>query len=123
MKMLKVLIIDDEEEFLETLADRFRLRGIQTKTAGDGESALNLIEEDPPEIVVLDVMMPGMGGLEVLKRIKQQHPQITVVLLTGRGSTKDGIQGMQLGAADYLMKPIDIDELIEKIGESLNPPL
>ncbi len=67
--------------------------------------------------MILDVMMPGMGGLEVLQRIKEQDPQVMVILLTGRGSTKDGIKGMQLGAVDYLMKPIDIDELIGKMCE------
>ena len=118
MKKLKTLIVDDEEEFSKTLAERFRLRGIPAKTAVDGESALNLIEEYHPKIVILDVMMPGMGGLEVLQRIKEQHPLIIVILLTGRGSTKDGIKGMQLGAADYLMKPIDIDELIQKIKDA-----
>ncbi len=117
MKDLKTLIIDDEKEFLETLAERFRMRGIPTKIAFDGESALNQIAEDPPKIIILDVMMPGMGGLEVLQRIKEQDSQIIVILLTGRGSTKDGIKGMQLGAADYLMKPIDIDELINKMCE------
>ncbi|MBT4090776.1 MAG: response regulator [Deltaproteobacteria bacterium] len=120
MKKFTTLIVDDEKDFLETLSERFRLRGIPTKTALDGESALNLIEENPPKIVILDVMMPGMGGLEILQRIKEQHPQITVILLTGRGSTKDGIKGMQLGAADYLMKPIDIEELITKMNESVN---
>ena len=116
MDKLKALIVDDEEEFLETLAERFRLRGIETSTATDGERALNLIEEDPPSYVVLDVVMPGMSGLEVLQRIKETHPQITVILLTGRGSTRDGIRGMRLGAADYLMKPIDIDELLKKMS-------
>ena len=115
MEKITAIIVDDEIEFLETLAERFRLRGIQTKTAVDGESALGLVEEDPPDYMILDVMMPGMSGLDVLQRIKETHPQITVILLTGRGSTKDGIRGMQLGAADYLMKPIDIEELLGKM--------
>ncbi len=122
MKKFTTLIVDDEKEFLETLAERFQLRGIPTRTAFDGESALNSIEENPPKIVILDVMMPGIGGLEVLQRIKEQHPHIKVILLTGRGSTKDGIKGMQLGAVDYLMKPIDIDELINKMNEAVNRP-
>jgi DNA-binding response OmpR family regulator len=116
MAIIKALIVDDEEEFLETLAERFRLRGLETRTASDGENALNLITEDPPDYVILDVMMPGMSGLEVLQAIKETNPQIEVILLTGRGSTQDGIKGMQLGAADYLMKPIDIDELIQKMS-------
>jgi len=115
MKDLKVLIVDDEIEFLETLAERFRLRGFQTRTAEDGESALNLIEDDPPDIVILDVMMPGMSGLEVLQNIKETRHKIKVILLTGRGSTQDGIRGMQLGADDYLMKPVDIDDLMKRM--------
>lgn len=121
---MKVLLVDDEEEFVTTLAERLELRGIQALVATDGEAALALIEADLPQIVILDIMMPGLGGLEVLKRIKVQNPQLPVILLTGRGSTKEGIQGMQLGAADYLMKPIDIEELIKKMqtvikGETL----
>ena len=116
---MKILLVDDEEEFVTTLAERLELRGIQALVATDGEAALDLIETDPPQIVILDVMMPGLGGLEVLKRIKAQTPQIPVILLTGRGSTQEGIEGMQLGAADYLMKPINIEELIKKIQAAI----
>lgn len=119
MKTMKVLLVDDEKEFVTTLAERLELRGIQAQVATDGEAALNLIETDPPQIVILDVMMPGIGGLEVLKRIKAQGLQMPVILLTGRGSTKEGITGMQLGAVDYLMKPLDIDELIKKMNEAI----
>jgi DNA-binding response OmpR family regulator len=115
METMKVLLVDDEEEFVTTLAERLELRNIQALVATDGEAALAQIEADPPQIVILDIMMPGLGGLEVLKRIKVQNPQLPVILLTGRGSTKEGIQGMQLGAVDYLMKPIDIEELIKKM--------
>ena len=116
---MKILLVDDEEEFVTTLAERLELRGIQALVATDGEAALDLIETDPPQIVILDVMMPGLGGLEVLKRIKTQTPKIPVILLTGRGSTQEGIEGMKLGAADYLMKPINIEELIKKIQVSI----
>jgi len=116
---MKILLVDDEEEFVTTLAERLELRGIHALVATDGEAALDLIETDPPQIVILDVIMPGLGGLEVLKRIKAQSPQTPVILLTGRGSTKEGIEGMQLGAADYLMKPINIEELIKKIQVSI----
>ncbi len=119
MITMKVLLVDDEEEFVTTLAERLELRGIQALVAKDGETALAMIEADPPRVVILDIMMPGLGGLEVLKRIKVSHPQITVILLTGRGSTKEGIKGMQLGAADYLMKPIDIEELIRKMQAAI----
>ncbi len=119
MENLKVLLVDDEEEFVTTLAERLELRGIQARSVIDGEIALQMIETDPPRVVILDVMMPGLGGLEVLKRIKAQHPQIPVILLTGRGSTDEGIEGMQLGAFDYLMKPINIEELIKKMQEAI----
>ncbi|MFO7970186.1 MAG: response regulator [Desulfobacterales bacterium] len=119
MKNLKILLVDDEEEFVTTLAERLELRGLQARAALNGEAALQMIEADTPEIVILDVMMPGIGGFEVLRRIKAQHPQIPVILLTGRGSTKEGIKGMQQGAFDYLMKPLNIEELIKKIQEAI----
>ena len=119
MQNLRILLVDDEEEFVTTLAERLELRGLQARAVTNGEDALQMIETDPPRVVILDVMMPGLGGLEVLKRIKTQNPQIHVILLTGRGSTKEGIEGMQLGAFDYLMKPINIEELIKKMQEAI----
>lgn len=116
----KVLLVDDEAEFVTTLAERLRLRGIPAKTSTDGEEALRMMETDPPQVVVLDVLMPGLGGLEVLKRIKADFPKVKVILLTGQGSTWDGIQGMRMGVFDYLMKPLNINELIEKIREAKN---
>ena len=117
MKKLNILLVDDEADFVQTLAERLELRGLDVRVACDGESAIDQIEKDLPDVVVLDVMMPGLGGLEVLKQIKTQYTGIPVILLTGRGSTADGIEGMRLGASDYLMKPIDIDELIKKIDQ------
>ena len=117
MNDLRILLVDDEEEFVKTLSERLVLRGLATQVATDGESALSRIETNPPNVVVLDVLMPGMDGLMVLERIKNALPELPVILLTGHGSTKDGIRGMQLGASDYLMKPIDIDSLIAKIRE------
>jgi DNA-binding response OmpR family regulator len=111
----KVLLVDDEEEFVSTLAERLILRGIKARAVCDGEEALQALETDPPQVMVLDVMMPGLGGLEVLKRAKIKHPTIPVILLTGHGAVREGVEGMRLGAFDYLMKPINIEELIEKI--------
>jgi DNA-binding response OmpR family regulator len=119
MSQLKILLVDDEQEFVSTLAERLELRGMQVEIATDGEMALSIIETDPPQVVVLDVMMPGLSGMEVLGRIKAIDPRIQVVLLTGHGATKDGIKGMQLGAFDYLIKPVDIDELIEKLNKAV----
>lgn len=120
MQDWNVLLVDDEEEFVTTLAERLRLRGIPTRMSTDGEEALRMMETDIPQVVVLDVLMPGLGGLEVLKRIKADYPRVKVILLTGQGSTWDGIQGMRMGVFDYLMKPLNIDELIEKIREAVN---
>ena len=119
---LKVCLVDDEKEFVTTLGERLELRGFKTQIATDGEAALQLIENDPPQVVVLDVLMPGLGGLEVLKKIKSSKPEIAVILLTGQGSTKEGIEGMKLGAFDYLMKPIKIDDLIAKMQEAVQDP-
>jgi DNA-binding response OmpR family regulator len=118
MQDVKILLVDDEAEFASTLAERLELRGYRVTIANDGEEALQIVQDDPPQVVILDVRMPGLGGLEVLKRIKMEHRGLPVILLTGVGSTKDGIQGMQLGAFDYLMKPIRIEELTEKIREA-----
>jgi DNA-binding NtrC family response regulator len=119
MEGWKVLLVDDEKEFVSTLAERLRLRGIQAYETGSGEEALRLIANDAPQVVVLDVMMPGMGGLEVLHRVKSAYPEIEVILLTGIGSTKEGAEGMRLGAFDFLMKPLQIEELIEKIRAAI----
>jgi len=119
MKKLKILLVDDEEEFVTTLAERLELRGLQARAALNGEAALKMIEADTPEIVILDIMMPGIGGFEVLRRIKAQHPRLPVILLTGRGSTNEGIKGMRLGAFDYLMKPLNIEELLKKMQEAI----
>ncbi|MEW6137042.1 MAG: response regulator [Thermodesulfobacteriota bacterium] len=114
----KVLLVDDEEDFAAALAERLRLRGIVVDTAFDGETALQKLVAYNPEVVVLDVMMPGIGGLAVLQHIKAQKPETQVILLTGKGSTRDGIEGMRLGAYDYLVKPVQIDELIGKLKEA-----
>jgi DNA-binding response OmpR family regulator len=119
MEPMKILLVDDEQEFVTTLAERLELRNMKVMIAMSGESALGFVETDPPQVVVLDVMMPGLGGLEVLEKIKAMDSKIQVILLTGHGATKDGIRGMQLGAFDYLIKPIDIDELIEKLNEAM----
>ncbi|MBW1887099.1 MAG: response regulator [Deltaproteobacteria bacterium] len=118
MEKIKVLLVDDEEEFVSTLAERLQLREIEAIVATDGNEALRVIDTDKPPVVVLDVMMPGIGGLDVLQQIKRRSPQTQVILLTGRGSTKEGIEGMRMGAFDYLMKPVKIEGLIQKMNEA-----
>ena len=119
MDSFKVLLVDDEEDFVTALAERLQLRGIETQIATDGQTALTLIESSPPQVVVLDVMMPGLGGGDVLKRMKADYPHIPVILLTGHTSIEAGTAGMQQGAFDYLVKPVDIQELIAKMEKAV----
>ena len=114
----RVLLVDDEEEFVSALSERLMLRGIEVDSALNGEEALALMVEKVFEVVILDVMMPGLGGLEVLRQIKSTYPNTQVILLTGHGSTREGIEGMRLGAFDYLIKPVDIEEMLEKMKEA-----
>lgn len=116
---IKVLLIDDEEEFSNTLAERLSIRGFETMTASNGEAGLKLISDERFSIVILDLMMPGMSGLDTLRQIKIIAPDLPVVLLTGHGSTREGMEGMRLGAFDYLMKPLDIKDLIQKINSAV----
>lgn len=118
MAEYKVLLVDDEEEFVSALSERLKLRGIDVDSALNGEEALARLAQKEFEVVILDVLMPGLGGLEVLKQIKSTHPNIQVILLTGHGSTKEGIEGMRLGAFDYLIKPVDIEDMLEKMKEA-----
>jgi len=117
MKDTKVLLVDDETDFVTTLAERLRLRKFNISIATSGEMALEMVKEEQPQIVVLDLKMPGLSGLEVLQQIKSISRSIKVILLTGHGSTREGIEGMRLGASDFLLKPIDINELINKMFE------
>lgn len=119
MEQPRVLLVDDEEEFVSTLAERLMLRGISAETAYNGEAALQMIAATPPDVVVLDVLMPGMNGLAVLQRIKTDYPHLPVILLTGMGTTRDGVEGLRLGAFDYLVKPLKIEELIDKLERAL----
>jgi len=119
MEGYRVLLVDDEEEFVSALSERLALRGIEVDAALDGEEALAMLRDNEPDVVILDVMMPGLSGLEVLKQIKVTHPQSQVILLTGHGSTKEGIEGMRLGAFDYLIKPVDIEEMLEKMSQAV----
>ena len=118
MAEYRVLLVDDEEEFVSALSERLELRGIEVDSALNGEDALAIMVEKVFEVVILDVMMPGLGGLEVLKQIKSAYPNTQVILLTGHGATKEGIEGMRLGAFDYLIKPVDIEEMLEKMKEA-----
>lgn len=114
----KVLLVDDEREFVQTLSERLMMRDMGSAVAYDGESALHLINEDEPEVMLLDLKMPGIDGLEVLRRVKETRPEIEVIILTGHGSEADKEHCMKLGAFAYLQKPLDIDVLSETIREA-----
>lgn len=114
-----ILLVDDEEEFVNTLAERLEIRGFQPEVATSGQQAVELMAKRNFDVMVLDVKMPGMDGLKVMERAKDLRPDLPVILLTGHGSTDDGVQGMHQGAFDFLMKPLDIDDLISKIREAL----
>lgn len=115
-KKAKIMIIDDEEDFAATLAERLSLRNFGTKIANGAVEAMTAIQQGwKPDIVILDLKMPGLDGIQTLSLLKQQDPSVEVILLTGHGSTSAGIEGMQKGLFDYLMKPVDIGVIVEKI--------
>jgi DNA-binding NtrC family response regulator len=117
-KKMKVLVVDNETEFASTLAERLRLRKIEATSVFSGEEALAVVSGFLPDVVVLDLRMPDMDGLDVLPQIKAFDPTIEVILLSGHGSFEDGITGMELGAYDYIIKPVDLTLLMEKIAEA-----
>ncbi len=123
MEGIRLLLVDDEEDFRTTLAKRLRKRKLAVLEAGDGYQALDLARAHPIDVAVIDVKMPGIDGLETLKRIKQLNPRVEVILLTGHASVESGLEGMKLGAYDYVMKPCDIDELVLKIEDAYQKKL
>lgn len=118
MDTFKVLFVDDEAEFLETLVKRMKRRNIEAAGVSNALDALEILSKESVDVVVLDVKMPGMDGIEALRRIKERHPLTEVIMLTGHANVEVAIKGMELGAFDYLMKPMDIDELIYKLQDA-----
>ena len=118
MDDVSVLLVDDEAEYLETLAKRLRRRGLRIETVGSGEEALGFLAESAVDVVVLDVKMPGMDGIAALREIKGRHPLIEVIMLTGHASLEAAIEGMEVGAFDYLMKPANLEELLYKVEDA-----
>jgi len=118
-----VLIVDDEKEFLETLVKRLKKRKLDAKGAGNGENALKMLKHNAVDVVVLDVRMPGMDGIETLREIKNDFPLTEVVMLTGHACMEVAVEGMEIGAFDYLMKPVDIDELVYKLQDAYKKKL
>ena len=114
----KVLLVDDEDIFREATARQLKVRGFTVLTADGGEAALELVKSDPPDVVLLDQEMPGMHGSETFVAIKELNPLIEVIMLTGNTSVENALELMKLGTFDYLMKPVNIDELLYKIEDA-----
>ena len=114
----KVLLVDDEREFVQTLSERLLMRDMGSAVAYDGESALDMVKEEEPEVMILDLKMPGIDGIEVLRRVKRTNPEIEVIILTGHGSEPDREVCMELGAFAYLQKPVDIEVLSDTLKKA-----
>lgn len=119
MDYFSILVVDDEVDFLETLVKRLQKRNIATVGVTSGEEALKVLGKKRFDVVILDVKMPGgIDGIETLREIKRHQPLTEVILLTGHGSVETSIEGMKMGAFDYLLKPIKLEELMVKLGEA-----
>jgi two-component system response regulator CpxR len=114
----KVLLVDDEREFAQMLSDRLQMRDLGAAVVYDGEQALSLVDQEEPEVMVLDLKMPGIDGIEVLRRVKSEHPDVEVIVLTGHGSREIEKLCMELGACAYLEKPVDIETLTNTMKEA-----
>ncbi|MFW5837004.1 MAG: response regulator [Desulfovibrionaceae bacterium] len=118
MNPIRLLLVDDEEEFLSTLKKRLSRRGFAVFTAGGGQECLDILDREAMDVVVLDVKMPGKNGVETLGEIKRLKPGTAVVLLTGHADVDMAVVGIEAGAFDYLIKPVDIDDLVYAIEDA-----
>jgi DNA-binding response OmpR family regulator len=118
MKEMKVLLVDDEEEFVKSLSERLEMRDVKSGVALNGEAALKTLDEDLPDVMVLDLKMPGMDGMEVLRRAKKAYPGVQIIMLTGHGSEKDEKEARRLGVFEYLQKPVSIEKLMKTVTEA-----
>jgi two-component system, OmpR family, response regulator VicR len=119
MSLAKILLVDDEVPFVETMIKRLNRRDLEVIPAHSGDEALRKLKEHPGvEVVVLDVKMPGMDGIETLREIKRQFPLVEVIMLTGHATVESAIEGMKIGAFDYLMKPSEIETLVSKVTDA-----
>ena len=115
MKEMKVLLVDDEQKFVKTLSERLQMRDLENETVHDGEQALNFVDDKEPDVMVLDLKMPGIDGMEVLRRVTKKFPNMRVIILTGHGTDRDEEESRRIGVFDYLKKPVDIDVLVSRI--------
>ena len=115
MKEMKVLLVDDEQKFVQALSERLQMRDLENETVYDGEQALSFVDDKEPDVMVLDLKMPGIDGMEVLRRVKKKFPAIRVIILTGHGTDRDEEESRRIGVFDYLKKPVDIEILVSRI--------
>ena len=115
MQDIRILLVDDEEEFVRALSERLRLRDLSSRTAFSGDQAMDFVREAAPDIVVLDLAMPGTSGMEVLRLLKRRYPDVQVIVLTGHGNDLDEAEARGLGVFEWLRKPVDIEVLVARI--------
>lgn len=118
MKKIKLLLVDDEENFVNTLSERMKMRDVPSKVVYSGEEALEVVKTQEPDVMILDLRMPGIDGMEVLRKVKASKPEIQVIILTGHGTELDEEEARKLGAFHYHKKPIDIDELLGTVKKA-----
>jgi DNA-binding NtrC family response regulator len=114
----RVLLVDDDTEFLEVMSERLKLRGVEVVTADSAAAALTLIEREAFDVVILDLQMPNIDGIETLKQIKEKHEELQVILLTGHATVEKGVEAIKLGATDFIEKPADLEALKDKIKKA-----
>jgi len=115
-----VLLVDDEKQFLDALSQRLETRGLKVNAVTSGEAAIEQAKDKHFDAIIVDLAMPGIDGIETLKRIKKDRPDLEIIMLTGQATVKSGVEAMKLGAEDFLEKPVDLKVLLEKIGKAKN---
>jgi len=123
MRKIKLLLVDDEENFVNTLAERLKMRDVPSKVVYSGEEALEAVKSEVPDVVVLDLRMPGIDGMEVLRKVRQSNPDVRIVILTGHGTDAIEEEAKNLGAFHYHKKPVDIDELLGTVKKAYREKL
>jgi len=118
MEKFKVLLVDDEEDFVKSLSERLEMRDLESNVALNGKQALASMKADEPGVMVLDLKMPGMDGMEVLRRVREAYPNVQVIILTGHGTDKDEEEAKRLGAFAYLQKPVEMDRLVDTLRKA-----
>lgn len=113
-----VLVVDDEEQFLDVFSKRLEGRGLKVDKAVSGEEAMKRVKGKDFDTIILDMMMPGMSGLDTMKRLKEENPEVQIIILTGHATVEKGVEAIKAGAVDFLEKPVDINKLLEKIGDA-----